>query len=250
MTSYGEQQPLLSQDNSSLNNRFLNSDSNSNSNSSNNTIVYYSDSDIDNDIDNDSYTHSNNFRNQEDNSNTSSLISIESGDKCRICLQDIDKNIMYCKCLDTLSHIHESCLFKWLNSSTKNTLRNEEYDNHDEEYQRIFEVLNNKNLKLKLLNDHYFYCEICHYRYNLFNQNIKTTKVFLIFDILLASALFIFLAYCIFFLINGTIVGISIALVLNFVFLNIFMIGTIWYSTYIKFYNYKLVIYPHHSKIL
>ena len=246
MISYGEQQPLLSQDNSSLNNRFINSDNNSNS--SFNTIAYYSDSDIDNN----SYTDSNNFRNLEDNSNsnTSSLISIESGDKCRICLQNIDNKIMYCKCLDTLSHIHESCLFKWLNSSTKNTLRNEDYDNHDEEYQRIYEVLNNQNLKLKLLNDHYFYCEICHYRYNLFNQNIKTTKVFLIFDILLALILFILLAYCILFLTNGTIVGLSITLVLNFIFLNIFMIGTIWYSAYIKFYNYKLVIYPHHSKIL
>jgi hypothetical protein len=241
MTLNSEQEPLLNLDNSSLNNTFLNNDE-YDSISSCNTIMYqgsYSD--------NGSYNVS--YSNNDINSNTSSIVSIESGNKCRICLQDINDTITYCKCLNTLSYIHENCLFKWLNSSTKNTFRNEEYDNHDEEYQRIFDILNNKNSKLQLLDNHYFYCEICHYRYNLFYQNIKTTKLYIIFDIILISALLILFFYCIFFLKNKIINEVTISLVLSFIFLNVFMIGTIWYSAYIKFYNYKLVIYPHHSKI-
>ena len=233
MSSNSEQLPLLSQDNSSLNNKFSNDDE---SMSSYNTIVYYSSDNSDNIS----------IGNQ---TNNSSLLSIESGDKCRICLQNIDNIVMYCKCLDTLSHIHEKCLFTWLNSSVRSSLRKEEYDNHDEEYSRIYNILNQNNKTLQTVNDHYFYCEICHYRYNFFNQIIKTEKLLIIFDILLGLILLGVIIYSIVFMREEILGEITITFMINLIFLIMFIFGTIGYSAYIKFYNYKLVIYPHHSKI-
>ena len=156
---------------------------------------------------------------------------------------------MYCKCLDALSCIHEKCLFTWLNSSIRSSLRKEEYDNHDEEYNRIYNVLNSKNHNLQLVNDHYFYCEICHYRYNFFNKNLKTDKLLIVFDLILGIGLICFLFYSIFFLRNQVFYEITITYLLTLIFLIMIMVGTVGYSAHIKFYNYKLVIYPHHSKI-
>lgn len=244
MTSNSEQQPLLGQDNSSLNNSFLNNDDDSTS--SYNTVIYYSSDSISNESVGEDSGEYNTSKNQ---NNSSSLLSIESGDKCRICLQNIDNTLMYCKCLNTLSHIHEECLFTWLNSSVRNSLRKEEYDNHDDEYESMCNYLNNKNHNLHLVNNHYFYCEICHYRYNFFNKNLKTDKLLIVFDVILGIGVISFFLYSIFFIRNTMLNDFTISFMLNIIFLIMFMIGTIGYSAYVKFYNYKLVIYPHHSKI-
>ena len=83
MSHHSEQQPLLSQDNSSLNNIFLNNNDNDNDNdnddndstSSYNTVIYYNSDNIsDRSVGSDSVEY-NTVDNQ---TNSSSLLSIES----------------------------------------------------------------------------------------------------------------------------------------------------------------------------
>ena len=183
---------------------------------------------------------------QSDNSDVSSNLSNESGNKCRICLQNIDNEIQYCNCLDTLSHIHEDCLFSWLNNSDKSTTRNEEFDNHDGEYLDLYEKI--KDNEYHLLDNHYFYCEICHY--NIFYKNSKNKPYLILIDVTLILSLLILIIYSIIWLKNNLFNEINISLVINLIFLIIILGTTFTYSSYIKYCDYKLVIYPHHNKIL
>jgi E3 ubiquitin-protein ligase DOA10 len=220
-----EREPLLNTVITIDSNNNLESNSLENDNHSINTIVIHS-----------------------DNSDSVSNLSNDSGNKCRICLQNIENEIQYCNCLDTLSHIHEDCLFSWLNNSDKSTTRNEEFDNHDEEYLDLYKKIKNK--EYHLLDNHYFYCEICHYRYNIFYKNSKNKPYLILIDISLILSLLILIIYSIIWFKNNLLNEINISLVINLIFLIIILGTTFSYSIYIKFCDYKLVIYPHHNKLL
>ena len=104
-------------------------------------------------------------------SNTSSN---QSGSKCRICLENLEITLQYCECLNTLSFIHQHCLFKWLlsnnNSINTSNKRNQDYNNHDDTYDMIIHRDDTPNkLCCSRIQPTYYYCEICHYRYNLFS---------------------------------------------------------------------------------
>lgn len=229
-----EQLPLLNTQSNSINLNILTDSSN-----------------IDNNIIQNSYISS------EDDDNTvimyesdnQSFTSNESGDKCRICLQNINKNIQYCNCLDALSNIHKKCLFSWLNNSCKIPVRNEEFDNHDIEYKQIYNIIK-KNNNYELLNNIYYYCEICHYRYNIYLQHEKIKSYLFLVDTLLGLSLIGVTIYVIYLLRKIFVNYVNITLILNFIFLMISLIGTCCYSGYIKLHNYKFIIFPHHSKII
>ena len=233
-----ESRPLLLEDNISrqleddvsitvynnINNSDINSDINSlNSNNSNIITILHNDS-------------------------STSLVSNSSGDKCRICLQDIEITSRYCRCLNDLSHIHEECLFEWLIKSNKMNAKIEEYDNHDEEYNNLYNniVEKHKNNCMNLEIKYFYYCEICHYRYNIFNQSKKHNLCICIFDILIIIS-FIGLFYSLLSLQPVQNYFGSISSLLGFIFLIANLVITSFYSIHAKIYDNKLIILPHHS---
>jgi hypothetical protein len=183
------------------------------------------------------------------NDSSTSLVSNSSGDKCRICLQDIEIVSRYCECLNDLSHIHEECLFEWLIKSNKMNARIEEYDNHDEEYDNLYNnnIEKHKNNCMNLEIKYFYYCEICHYRYNIFNQIKKHSLCICLFDILIIISLVIALFYSLLSLEPVQNYFGSISSLLSFIFLIANLVITSFYSIHAKIYDNNLIILPHHS---
>ena len=181
---------------------------------------------------------------------SSSLTSTSSTDKCRICLQNVNNIVKYCKCLNDLSHIHDECLFEWLNKSNKMNARIEEYDNHDQEYDIINStIVNNKKNCINLDVKYFYYCEICHYRYNIYNKNKKHSLLIVSIDVLLIIALIFGMFYSLVSLVPIKDYFSSISSLLGFIFLMANLTITSIYSIHSKIYDYKLVILPHHKEI-
>jgi hypothetical protein len=179
-----------------------------------------------------------------DSISNNSNLSTNSEPKCRICLEPIENPVQYCECLNTLSFIHYMCLFKWLLSKPNNNVKIDTYNNHEEEYNNIAKTIDKPVQKCchYRIYSTYYYCEICHYRYNIYSVASSKYYVPIIFNIMLLLSIigtFILIIYLNY---NSGIYIFLLIIIVMFTSIT----GSIIHTIKLKFQNNNLIILPHH----